>query len=330
MTTRSASSIPSRALWYVSPGTVELRDEVLAAPGPDQVLVRTLFSGVSRGTERLVMEGRIGAGEWQRMRAPLQAGDFPFPVKYGYCATGRVDQGPAELAGSDVFVLHPHQTAFLAPIGMVVPLPDGVPARRATMAANVETALNALWDSGAGPADRIVVVGAGIVGLLVAYLAAAMPGTEVTVVDPQPGRAAIAAELGARFCTPEVLGHVGADVVFHTSASAGGLATALTAAGVEGTVVELSWYGAAPVAAPLGDAFHSQRLRLISSQVGQVATSRRPRWTHRRRIEAALTLLRDDRLDVLLTTELAFEDTPAKLPALLRDAGGLAPVIAYA
>jgi len=336
---RSPDNSAARALWYVAPGQVELRDEILPKPAAGEVLVATSYSGVSRGTERLVMAGKIGQAEWQRMRAPMQAGDFPFPVKYGYCATGIVEAGNKQLIGRPVFVLHPHQDRFVAPAGMATPIPDGVPLRRATLAANMETALNALWDSGAGPADRIVVVGGGIVGLLVGYLAARLPGAEVTLIDVAEERRAIAETLGMRFYSPsprargepcgEAMPH-DADVVFHTSASAPGLATAIDAAGFEATIVELSWYGDGAVAAPLGGAFHSRRLKLVSSQVGQVATSRRARWDYGRRLGAALQLLRDNRLDALITEEIAFAEAAARLPALLAaGAKGLAPVMRY-
>lgn len=337
------ASLAARALWYVAPGSVELRDEILRKPAEGEVLVATSFSGVSRGTERLVMAGKVGQAEWQRMRAPMQAGDFPFPVKYGYCATGVVEAGDKDLIGRPVFVLHPHQDRFIAPASMACPIPAGVPIRRATLAANMETALNALWDAGAAPADHVVVVGGGIVGLLVGYLAARIPGTQVTLVDVAEDRRALAESLGMRFSLPhtapsgrlpegksEGANQYDADVVFHTSASAPGLATAIGAAGMEATIVELSWYGAGTVAAPLGDAFHSRRLKLISSQVGHVSAGRRIRWSYRRRLLAALELLKDDRLDALITEEIALADAPAKLPALLgRDAKGLAPVLRY-
>jgi threonine dehydrogenase-like Zn-dependent dehydrogenase len=375
--------IAARALWYVAPDRIELRDEILPKPAENEVLVATSFSGVSRGTERLVMAGKVDRGEWERMRAPLQAGDFPFPVKYGYCATGIVEAGDKQLIGKPVFVLHPHQDRFVAPASMATPIPDGVSLRRATLAANMETALNGLWDSGAGPADRIVVVGGGIVGLLVGYLAARLPGAEVMLVDVAEERRAIAETLGMRFYSPtpatgggkdlrtvgwveppcetqhsrvvpKVVGPpssaqpttpsqdlislasggegipANADVVFHTSATAPGLATAIAAAGFEATIVELSWYGEGTIPVPLGGAFHSRRLKLISSQVGQVATSRRARWDYRRRLTAALALLKDDRLDALLTEEIAFADAPVKLPGLLAaGARGLAPVVRY-
>jgi threonine dehydrogenase-like Zn-dependent dehydrogenase len=309
---------------------VEVRSEPLPAPGAGEVLIRTLFSGVSRGTERLVLSGAISRSEWKRMRAHLQVGDFPFPVKYGYCAAGVVEQGPPALVGRTVFVLHPHQERFIAPAATAVPVPDAVPARRATLAANMETALNALWDSGAGPADHIVVVGGGSVGLLVGYLASRLPGAGVTLVDVAAERAAIADTLGLDFALPEEAPEE-ADVVFHTSATAAGLNTAIRSAGFEATIVELSWYGEGTVAAPLGGAFHSRRLRVVSSQVGQIAPSRRPRWSHRRRLEAAVSLLHDPVLDHLITEEIAFDDAPLKLPELLSPgAPGLAAVIRYA
>ena len=331
-TRRSAGKIQvARALWYAKKGVVEIRNAPFPALAPNSglVQVRTAFTGVSRGTERLILAGLVPAGEHERMRAPLQEGGFPFPVKYGYCATGTVEAGPPELIGRAVFCLHPHQDVFQVPFSMAVPVPDGVPLRRATLAANMETALNALWDSGAAPADRIVVVGAGIVGLLVAYLAARLPGAQVTVIDPLAERRELVELLGAVFASPASGEDYRADVVFHTSASEAGLATAIAAAGMEATIVELSWYGDKQIAVPLGGAFHSQRLRLVCSQVGQISPGHRPRWDYRRRLESALALLADPALDALLTSEIAFEDAPAQLPALLADAKGLAPVIRY-
>jgi len=319
----------ARAIWYVGKGAVELKPAPLRPPRPGEALVRTLYSGISRGTERLILNGAVPGTEWERMRAPMQEGAFPFPVKYGYCASGLVEDGPKELLGKPVFCLHPHQDYFIAPMDMLVVVPDAIPARRATLAANMETALNGLWDSGAGPADRIAVVGGGILGLLVSHLASRLPGADVTLVDIESERAALAQRLGARFAQPSAVPE-GCDVVFHTSASAPGLATALAAAGTEATVVEMSWYGDSSVAADLGGAFHSSRLKLVSSQVGQVSPGRRPRWSYRRRLEAAIALLDNPALDALVADEIAFEDAPRQLPAILGGkARGLAPVIRY-
>jgi threonine dehydrogenase-like Zn-dependent dehydrogenase len=256
-------------------------------------------------------------------------GDFPFPVKYGYATVGRVELGPAELIGRVVFALYPHQTVFTLPADAVIPVPPGVPPARAVLAANMETALNAVWDAGPGPADRIAVVGAGVVGALVAWMCGRLPGAEVTLVDIDPARTSLATALGVGFAAPD-LAPRDCDLVVHASGSPFGLATALSLAGNEANVLEMSWYGAGEVAAPLGAAFHSRRLRLVSSQVGQVAPSHRPRWTHRRRLAAALDLLTEARLDALLAPAVAFADLPARLPKILApDSGVLCQLIDY-
>jgi len=317
----------AKALWYVGDGRAELREEAVAPPRPGEVRVRALYGAISRGTERLVASGRVPASEYERMRAPLMAGAFPFPVKYGYATVGRVEAGGTP--GQVVFALHPHQDEFTIPATMAVPVPKTLPPARAVLAANMETALNALWDGAPGPADRIAVVGGGTVGLLVARLAARMPGTEVTLVDIVPEREKLARALGASFATPEKAPR-DCDLVFHTSASPKGLATALALAGEEATIVELSWYGVGEVAAPLGEAFHSRRLRLVASQVGKVAPSHRSRWTHGRRLAAALALLDDPALDVLLAPAIDFSDLPARIPALLAPTGDArCPLIRY-
>ena len=321
----------ARALWYASRRTVDLRDATLDERGPADAEIRMLYSGVSRGTERLVFNGLVAAPERDRMRCPLQEGDFPFPVKYGYCAVGTVEAGPEDLVGKTVFTLGPHQTRFLAPTDRVsvVTVPETVPPRRAILAANMETALNAVWDSGVGPGDRIVVVGGGVLGLLVTFLVSKIPGTEVTLVDLEPSRRDFAKLFGVKFQKP-LDGPSDCDVAFHASATSAGLACALACCGDEATVVELSWFGDQDPAVPLGAGFHSRRLRLISSQVGMVATSRRPRWSYHRRLEKAVSLLADDRLDQLITAEVAFDDLPAALPRILEPgAHGLMTAVRY-
>lgn len=312
----------AQALWYTAKGEAEIRPEPLAPPAPGEVRVEALFGGISRGTERLVFSGSVPESEYERMRAPHMAGGFPFPVKYGYATVGRVAAGPGAFVGRTVFTLHPHQTAFTLPASAIAVVPDGVPAARAVLAANMETALNALWDAAPGPADRIAVIGAGVVGCLTAFLAAKLPGADVTLIDVDPRRAAAAVALGARFAMPaEARGDC--DLVIHASASPAGLATALQLAGNEATVLELSWYGSTVAEVPLGGAFHSRRLRLVSSQVGQVAPSHRPRWSHGRRLDAALALLADPALDVLLAPAVHFRDLPPELPRILTGRDGV-------
>ncbi len=305
----------AQACWLVEPGWAELRSETLPEPTADQVQVRTLHSGISRGTETLIYRGDVPTSEFERMRAPLQAGDFPGPVKYGYSSVGIVEVGPAALLGRAVFCLFPHQTCYVVPIDAVHILPDGVPPARAVLAANLETAVNALWDAAPRLGDRISVVGGGTVGLLVAWLAGRMPGCAVEVVDTQVARRQVTERLGVNFAVPEAARDE-ADLVIHASGRAEGLATALRLAAFEATVLELSWYGQREVSVPLGGAFHSRRLVLKSSQVGQVAAAQRSRWSHRRRIELSLSLLTDPALDALITDAAPFAALPAVLARL--------------
>lgn len=311
----------ARAFWILEPGHGAISDTPLPDLGPGDVRIAARYSGVSRGTESLVFEGAIPESEYGRMRAPFQDGDFPAPVKYGYANVGVVESGPGELRGRTVFCLYPHQDRYVVPAGAAVPLPEGVPAARAVLAANMETAVNGLWDAGPRLGDRIVVVGAGTVGCLCATLAADIPGTEVTLVDIDPGKAAAAEALGVTFARPEEAAGE-ADLVIHASGHADGLRAALDLAGFEATVMELSWYGTREVPLPLGRAFHAKRLTLASSQVGSVSPVRRARWSHRRRLGLALELLRDPRFDALITGESRFEDLPDTMARLAREPGG--------
>lgn len=315
------ASLAAQACWTVSPGHAEIRHEFLPPLAEGDVQVRTLHTAVSRGTECLVFRGEVPASEWQRMRAPFQSGDFPGPVKYGYVNVGTVEAGPAELVGRTVFCLYPHQTRYQVNADAVLPLPDGVPPGRAVLAAQMETALNALWDATPARGSRVSVVGGGTIGLLVAWLAVREYACEVQVVDTQASRAGLVRLLGAAFSLPDDAID-SADLVVHTSATSSGLATAFRLAAFEGTVLELSWYGSQPVSVPLGEDFHSRRLTLKCSQVGHVAPAMRPHCSHRDRLAKALSLLNDPVLDRLITDTATFHQLPEVLKRL---AGSTAP-----
>jgi threonine dehydrogenase-like Zn-dependent dehydrogenase len=248
------------------------------------------------------------------MRAPHQVGEFTFPLKYGYSSVGVVAAGPDDWLGRRVFCLHPHQDRYVVRRDSVVTVPASIPEERAVLAANMETVVNALWDAAPRVGDRVAVVGAGVIGALAAAVASRMPGAEVQLVDINPDKAAIASALGVSFAIPNVA-TPGADLVIHASATAEGLATALELAGFEATIVELSWYGDRRVAVALGEGFHSRRLRLVSSQVGTVATPQRARWDRRRRLSLAVDLLADARFDVLLASPVPF----ARLPEVMSE-----------
>jgi hypothetical protein len=311
----------ARQFWIREPGLGEIVTADLGPRQEHEVLVRALYSGISRGTEALVFRGEVPASQREVMRAPFQEGDFPGPVKYGYSSVGEVVEGPDGLRGRAVFCLHPHQDLYHVPAQAVHALPDDVPPSRAVLAANAETALNAVWDAEPLDARRAVVVGAGVVGLLTAWLLEREIDARVTVFDIDPGRATAAAALGLAFTRDSPTG-ADADLVVHASGSEEGLRTALASAGVEGTVLELSWYGDRCVSLPLGEAFHSRRLTLKSSQVGRIPPHKATEWDHGSRLERALALLADPRLDALIGGESRFEELPDTMARLSRDASG--------
>jgi threonine dehydrogenase-like Zn-dependent dehydrogenase len=318
-------AMDARAFWLREPGVGEIRPVEVRGPEPGEVLVTTLRTGVSRGTETLVFRGGVPADQVAEMRAPFQEGDFPGPVKYGYLNVGRVEQGPPDLVGRTVFCLYPHQTAYVVPATAVVAVPDGVPVERAVLAGTVETAVNALWDAAPLVGDRVAVVGAGMVGLCVARLLAGIPGAEVTVVDVDPRRAEVAAAVGARFALPaDAAGD--RDLVVHASASAAGLQLSLDLLAPEGTVLDLSWYGDAEVSLRLGGAFHSRRLSVRASQVGTVSPARRGHRSTTDRLRLALDLLRDPAFDALVTGSSPFEELPTVLAGL---ADGSLPALCH-
>ncbi|MFF3458276.1 zinc-binding alcohol dehydrogenase [Streptomyces sp. NPDC002730] len=305
----------ARAFWLRSPGHGEMRDVRLPEPGDGDVVVRTLFSGVSRGTETLVFRGGVPESQHSTMRAPFQDGDFPGPVKYGYLNVGLVEEGPRHLLGRTVFCLYPHQTRYVVPASAVTPVPDNVPAPRAVLAGTVETAVNALWDAAPLIGDRIAVVGGGMVGCSVAAVLAQYPAVRVQLVDADPQRAGIARALGVDFALPEEAAG-DCDLVVHASATEAGLARSLELLAPEGTVLELSWYGDRRISLPLGEAFHSRRLVVRSSQVGTVSPARSSRRTFADRLAIALDLLADPAFDALVTGECAFDELPEVLPRL--------------
>lgn len=321
----------SRALWLTGKGRAELRSAKLPKAGADELLIDSLYGAISRGTEKLVAEGNVPEGERECMRAPLQEGEFPFPVKYGYAVVGSVKKGAGRMAGEAVFCLHPHQDRFVIPSAMAIPVPDGVPPARAVLAANMETALNGIWDAHVLPGDRVAIVGGGIVGLLVSYLAAKIPATQVTLIDVNPDRAKLATALGCQFASADDAEQAtsDSDVVIHASATSEGLATAIALASFEARIVEMSWYGEGTSTVPLGGRFHSQRLSIVSSQVGHIAASRRARWPLSRRLEVALHLLRDECLDVLISGETSFDQLAGRYMDILSDRDTLCHRIRY-
>jgi NADPH:quinone reductase-like Zn-dependent oxidoreductase len=326
--TMPGNAAHATSLWFAGKARCVLRNEVLPPRQDGEITIRSLFSGISRGTEALVFHGLVPESEFERMRAPYQDGAMPFPVKYGYAAVGLVEEGPADLMGRAVFALHPHQDRFRIRADDARLLPEGLPAERAVLAANMETALNIVWDAGIMPGDRVAVYGAGVVGLLTAYIASRIAATDTVVCDTSPARRPVAEALGMTFCSPADVPQ-NCDVLINASASPAALEGALDHAGVEARIVEASWYGEKRVEIPLGRAFHARRLSIISSQVGAIAANRRARWDYSRRMGKALELLGDARLDLLISGETPFASIADAYPDILASPDTLCHRIRY-
>ena len=307
----------AEAYWATGPFEGQVKRVAIDISEPEDVLVQTLYSGISRGTESLVAGGLVPESQYQAMRCPFQDGEFPFPVKYGYANVGCVEEGPEHLLGRTVFSLYPHQTRFRLPVGALNVIPDSIPPGRAVLVANLETALNGIWDSGIAVGDRVYVLGAGVVGALTAWIAANIPGTDVTLLDIDEGRQSIADQLDINFDTPGRARRE-ADIVFDCSGAPSALARALELAGFEAVITVMSWFGSTEVALPLGEAFHSKRLLLRSSQVGRIGGGRQVRWNHKRRMAKAIDLLQSPELDALISDESPFRELPNVLPSIAR------------
>jgi threonine dehydrogenase-like Zn-dependent dehydrogenase len=307
--TISAPQATATAYWTVGPEQGELRSEELPVPGPGEALVRTLYSGISKGTELVVHHASVPECVAGAMAAPHQAGDFPYPVKFGYLTVGVVEAGPDGWAGRTVFCLYPHQDRFIVPVGALTVVPDGVPARRAVLTGTVETAVNGLWEAGPRLGDRVAVIGAGLVGGMVAKLLAGFPLARLQLIDVDPAKRAFADALGVDFSHPDdALGDC--DIVIHCSASESGLRRSLQLVGDDGDIIEMSWYADRKITLPLGEDFHARRLSLRASQVGMVARARRHRRTNAERLALAVSLLQDPGFDAFLTGSSAFADLP--------------------
>ena len=294
------------ALWHTSPTTSTIQ-EVITGAEPGYCTVQSQYSLVSTGTERLVATGNVPTSLHESMKVPYLEGSFSFPIKYGYSLVGRVTQGPLDWPGKLVHLLHPHQTACSVRSSDLFIVPKEVPPLRATLASNLETALTALWDAQVMVGDKVLVVGFGMIGALVARLLQGIPAVSLYVYDTDPRRVMMAEQAGFTLAASALDDF---DIAFHSSSSEAGLQTSIDAVGTEGKVIELSWYGTQPVQVHLGGSFHQQRKQLISSQVSSLPVHRRARWNFRRRKEVVFELLKNDAFDQHITEVVSFEQLP--------------------
>jgi threonine dehydrogenase-like Zn-dependent dehydrogenase len=330
---RARESLAAESIWFPRARAVEIRDSHAPPPGPGEVRVRTIASALSHGTERLVYRGEVAPD--MPLDLPTLEGSFAFPIKYGYAAVGRVIDDGADVTthapGDLVFALHPHQTIFTLPAALAKPLPADLDPFRAVFYANLETAVNVALDTPLHFGESAIVFGQGVVGLLIAQVLRLAGARRVFAVEPSPQRQALARLAGVdEVFDPgdDLVSRIHAandggapDVAVEASGAPAALQAAIDVVARDGTVVVASWYGTRPVTLDLGGHFHRGRVRVRSSQVGQINPELGSRWDHARRSATVIDLLPRLRLTELITHRIAFEDA-AEAYRLMDERGG--------
>lgn len=311
-----------RRIVFTEPQTVTVEPVAVESPGPNELLVETTWSGISPGTEMLVYQGAVPDEMAADVTLPTLDGDLSYPTAYGYASVGTVAEVGSEVSPAwldrSVFVFHPHQTRFCTTVEDVVPVPDQVSPRHMTLLPTVETATNFLLDGQPRIGERVVVFGAGVVGLATTRLLAEHPVDELVVVEPLPARRELALELGAdRAVTPDRVSSLftdrtpaGADLIYELSGHPEALDDAVDVAGYGGRIVVGSWYGTKRAPLDLGSSFHRERISITSSQVSTIAPADRGRWSKSRRLDVAKRQLPSLPFDRLVTDVVPFDDAP--------------------
>ena len=298
----------SLALWHNSDFTSELKEEKNSKIDIDQIEVKSLFSLISTGTERLVASGEVPVSSFEFMAVPYMKGNFSFPIKYGYSLVGKVTS-VGKLYGKIVHLLHPHQGKCLVKEVDVMIVPDEIPAKRATLASNVETALNAIWDAEISIGDKVLIAGFGMIGSLLARVLSFMPEVEIVIMEKDANRVKMVQKMGFTFIDDPEPSYF--DVAFNTTSNEKALQIAIQSVGLEGKIIEMSWYGTKNVNINLGADFHYHRKQIISSQVSKIPSDKQSRWDYKRRKEVVFKLLKSPLFDEHITDVLTFAETPA-------------------
>ncbi|WP_298982402.1 zinc-dependent alcohol dehydrogenase [Caldilinea sp.] len=305
-----------RSVIFTAPGKVVVRAEPIPQPQPGELLVQTLVSAISAGTELLFLRGEVPANMEVDSAIPALNGAVRYPLRYGYACVGRVIEAGEEQdrgwLGCTVFAFHPHASHFVASTAQILPVPDDLTPHRAALLPNMETAVNLVMDGQPGIGERVAVIGLGVVGLLTIALLARFPLERLLAVDPLPQRRGLATALGAHaaLAPEELTERSGYDLVYEVSGSPIALNTALALTGFAGRIVIGSWYGVKQAPLDLGGAFHRSRIRLLASQVSTIDPRWSGRWNKKRRIDLAWAMLRAVEIERLITHRLPVEEAP--------------------
>jgi 2-desacetyl-2-hydroxyethyl bacteriochlorophyllide A dehydrogenase len=288
-----------KKVYFTAPGQVEVRRSSLPPLTQGQVLVETICSAISSGTEMLLYRGQFPK-DLSDTHDTLSS-SLGYPMPYGYACVGRVTKISKDMRhrwlGRLVFAFHPHASRFITSIDELLPLPEGMTPETACFLPNMETAVNLVQDAAPLLGERALVFGQGIVGLLTTALLAEFPLASLVTCDCYPLRREASLSLGVtaaldpnasdfREHARKLLGS-GADLSLELSGAPAALDEAIVLIGFGGRVVIGSWYGEKRASLDLGGAFHRSRIKLIASQVSTIAPELRGRWEKARRFEIA-------------------------------------------
>jgi 2-desacetyl-2-hydroxyethyl bacteriochlorophyllide A dehydrogenase len=309
-----------KKIYFTAPGQVEVRQVSLPPLTQGQLLVETIYSAISPGTEMLVYRGQFPK-DLSDAHDTLSSG-LSYPTSYGYASVGKVVKISKEMRhrwlGRLVFAFQPHASHFIVTPDELFPLPEGMDPETACFLPNMETAVNFVQDAAPILGERALVFGQGIVGLLTTALLAEFPLAALVTCDRYPLRreaslalSASAAldpnETGFREQVRDLLPS-GADLSLELSGAPAALDDAIALTGFGGRVLIGSWYGEKKVTLDLGGAFHRSRIKLIASQVSTLSPQLSARWDKSRRMEVAWKALERIRPEKWITHRFPLEN----------------------
>jgi threonine dehydrogenase-like Zn-dependent dehydrogenase len=304
----------TKALWHLTKSKSILKEVELNISY--DTIIQSSYSLISAGTEKLVATGLVPEKLHETMKVPYMEGALGLPVKYGYSVTGRIVSSGIFEKDALVHIMHPHQDLICADAKNCTLIPAFIPLKRATLVANMETVVNAIWDANLTHNNSILIAGYGTVGALLARVCKTRFNAHVDFIERNEDRINALKMHGYQLASIEKYNY---DIAFNCSASNEALQYCIDHVDEEGSIIELSWYGDIKVTLSLGETFHSMRKKIISSQVSNIPKSKRAEWNYEKRKQLAFEYLKDPFFDYLITDEIPFEETPHFFERLRND-----------
>ena len=316
------------SLWLENKNKPKIKKKLLRPSNkPNTLIIKTLYSGISKGTEKLVSSGFVGKDQYKIMKSPFQEGTFSFPIKYGYINVGKVINGPKKLLHKNTFALYPHQDLFEINSKEVQILNESNNPKKYLLTANMETAINIFWDTQASNKDKIVIVGMGSVGILTAYYFKLQNYKNVFICDSNLKKKKFATLLGLNFKDFKSIKDI--DVVINTTSNYQIINKSFNKLNLEGKIVEASWYGNKKGIINLGGNFHSKRLKLISTQVSNIPKYLSNKHNYKSRLKLAIKALSSNKLLKLVNTESHFNNLEEDYVSIINNPDSIMHAIKY-